>query len=89
MQTHPKASRSTRSYPPGFFDGVKTVRYQPAREKHNDNKPFQAPDSYPWQSRPSPVNIDAKGRVTLEGKVFRPLNVRSAFVPQEDKENQV
>lgn len=67
------------TYPADFFDSARSVDYQLAREIHAQGVKNEPPTSYAWQSRPSPVKIDERGRVSLNGKRFRPLIIRSAF----------
>lgn len=67
------------TYPADFFDSARSVDYQLAREIHAQGVKNEPPTSYTWQSRPSPVKIDERGRVSLNGKRFRPLIIRSAF----------
>lgn len=67
------------SYPADFFKKAFEVDYEPAFETHARGVRNEPPKSFAWQNRPSPVKVDAWGRVIFEGKVFRPLNFRSAF----------
>lgn len=67
------------TYPADFFDSARSVDYQLAREIHAQGVKNEPPTSYAWQSRPSPVKIDERGRVSLNGKRFCPLIIRSAF----------
>lgn len=67
------------TYPADFFDSARSVDYQLAREIHAQGVKNEPPTSYAWQSRPSPVKIDERGRVSLNGKRFRPLIIRSVF----------
>lgn len=74
------------TFPAGFFDdGAKNVAYNPVSEAPDSQPTDSLTKTYAWQSRPSPVKINANGQVTLNGRVFKPLSLRSALQDKDDE----
>lgn len=74
------------TFPAGFFDdGAKNVAYNPVSEAPDSQPTDSLTKTYAWQSRPSPVKINANGQVTLNGRVFKPLSLRSVLQDKDDE----